>query len=148
MTDILDTDEEGGGYEVGNKKPPRHTQFKKGQSGNPHRGSTKTTVAAWLKHFINQDEISVNILATKDGSTKAVDFSIKSGEGPLASLIAVLLIKGACEGNMAFIKEVIDRVEGRAKQHVEGPKKGHRKVIRDEEGNTLVTWINKDESDD
>lgn len=143
MTDILDTDEEGGGYKVGNKKPPRHTQFKKGQSGNPHRGSTKTTVAAWLKHFLSQDEITVSILAKKDGSTKTLDFSLKSGEGPLASLIAVLLIKGACEGDLAFIKEVVDRVEGKAKQHVEVPKKGRRRVTHDEDGNTVISWVDE-----
>jgi hypothetical protein len=40
------TDEETpGGYKVGNKRPPKHSQFKKGQSGNP-TGRRKNPVGA------------------------------------------------------------------------------------------------------
>lgn len=40
MTDTPETDDDEAPFEVGYKKPPTHTQWKKGQSGN-HRGRPK-----------------------------------------------------------------------------------------------------------
>ncbi len=138
------TNDESSQYKVGNKKPPRHSQFQPGQSGNPHNGSSKTTVTGWLKHWMSQDEITASIQTKKDGKTKSVEFSIKNGQGPLMALVALQLIKGAVEGDLAFIREFMDRTEGKAKQEVAVTQKGRRRVTRDEEGNVLVVWEGKE----
>lgn len=143
MTDILNTDEERGGYKVGHKKPPRHTQFQPGQSGNPHRGSARTTIKGLLNNWGDCDEVSVIVRAKKGDSIKLTEFSINTGEMPLKAIIAIQLLRGACDGDLAFIKEVLDRTEGKAKQEVEVPRKGRRRVTQDEEGNTVITWVDE-----
>ena len=52
--------EEPKNYDVGFKKPPKHTQFKPGQSGNPlGRPKKKRTVADIMQKLL-QEEIIVN----------------------------------------------------------------------------------------
>ncbi|MGN6285490.1 MAG: DUF5681 domain-containing protein [Afipia sp.] len=44
---------------VGYKKPPRHTQFKKGQSGNP-KGRPKRPIGTSIKSFLDGSETGKN----------------------------------------------------------------------------------------
>ena len=55
-------------YEVGYGKPPKHTQFKKGVSGNPGgRGKRPATMAAVL-----QDALRETITVFQDGKRKTI----------------------------------------------------------------------------
>jgi len=55
-------------YEVGYKKPPSHTQFKAGQSGNP-KGRPKNT-----KNFATDltEELSESIVVTEGGKQRTL----------------------------------------------------------------------------
>ena len=51
---------EGPNYEVGYGKPPRHTRFKKGQSGNPKGRPNGSKNAATLLNEALHEEVVVN----------------------------------------------------------------------------------------
>lgn len=55
-------------YEVGYRKPPKHTRFKKGQSGNP-KGRTKGTKN--LKTDL-AEELAERITVTEGGAPRAI----------------------------------------------------------------------------
>jgi hypothetical protein len=48
--------EESGDYEVGYKKPPRHTRFQKGRSGNPH-GRPRQSLAKLIDEALNRKTV-------------------------------------------------------------------------------------------
>jgi hypothetical protein len=88
---------QGESHEVGNKKPPKHTQFKPGQSGNPSglpKGTPKVSIAL------------MNLLRTNPGE----EFAPKSR----AEKIAWALYQKAESGDVAAIRELSDRTEGKS----------------------------------
>lgn len=110
--------EEADDYKVGYKKPPKATQFQKGKSGNPNGRRQLSTITAWAKYWCEKEYVDANITFSKDGNPKQVTFSIRNGEGPIMALVALQLIKGAVEGDLFFIRELLDRTEGKAPQTI------------------------------
>jgi len=54
--DALPEPSPGNGYEVGYKKPPKHTQFQPGRSGNPHgRPKVSKNLADITRQVIDQE---------------------------------------------------------------------------------------------
>jgi hypothetical protein len=87
-------------YPVGYGKPPKHTQFKKGQSGNPKgrpRGS---------KDFATliDNELEEPVSATENGRTKTVS--------KLAALVKQLVNK-AVSGDLPATKMLLPQMERR-----------------------------------
>lgn len=80
-----------GAYDVGYGKPPSHTQFKKGQSGNP-RGRPKgtTNLATTLKRTLNE-----KVTITENGRQKA----ISKGEAAIKQLV-----NRAAQGEIAYMR--------------------------------------------
>ncbi len=78
-------------YDVGYGKPPAHTQFKKGQSGNP-RGRPKgtTNLATTLKRTLNE-----KVTITENGRQKA----ISKGEAAIKQLV-----NRAAQGEISFMR--------------------------------------------
>jgi len=55
-------------YEVGYKKPPQHTRFQKGQSGNPHaRRKASKEIAAELTEILNE-----KVTITENGQLRQI----------------------------------------------------------------------------
>lgn len=86
--------------------------FVKGQSGNPYgRKKGVATLTTQLKLLLEQD----------------IQFTIKGSQITKSGVQWVLdsLIKKAAKGDISAIKEVFDRVEGKAKQSIDlGNKEG------------------------
>lgn len=113
--------------------------FRKGKSGNPSgrpRGSKN--VSTQLKKLIGkaapEDVANSKIIA---------DFAGHLKRPTMADAIAVRLLSEAVKGNIKAIKEINDRLEGKARQAVE---------VSGSEGGPLVIeyvndWRNANESD-
>jgi uncharacterized protein DUF5681 len=84
----------GGDYEVGYRKPPRATQFKKGQSGNPRgRPKTNRTLALDLA-----DEFREKVTVQEGGRSQSVTMR--------RALLKSLLAK-ARKGDTRAIKDAL-----------------------------------------
>jgi hypothetical protein len=82
-----DQDDDGGGYSVGYRKPPKHTQFKPGQSGNPRgRMSVFGNFEADLL-----DELATEISVRENGIERKVSKQ---------RAIITTLVTAAISGNM------------------------------------------------
>ena len=78
-------------YEIGYRKPPKSTQFKPGQSGNPS-GKKK---APKSNDQIFQDILSTKLKVTKNGDTKQVE---------TREIIAQQIINSAAKSDMPAIR--------------------------------------------
>jgi hypothetical protein len=92
-----------GDYEVGYGKPPRHTQFKRGQSGNPHgRPSGSKNFATLLSEVLNEP-----VVVTEKGGRRRMTKQ---------QAIVTQLVNQSLKGNLPATKLLIERqqdVEGR-----------------------------------
>jgi hypothetical protein len=93
-------------YEIGRDKPPRSTQFKPGQSGNPggrKKGSRnlKTIVKAILES---------EIVLTENGRPRKV---------PVLEALILRQVQEGLRGQLRAIESLIDRYERHAGQEVE-----------------------------
>lgn len=84
-------------YRVGPGKPPKNTQFKPGQTGNPKGRPKGSSLQRLLKDLLEFE--------TKGISNGAV--------------IVEQLVKKARGGNLKAIEIVLDRIEGKARQRLE-----------------------------
>lgn len=84
-------DDAASAYDVGYGKPPAHTQFKKGQSGNPKgRPKGSTNLATTLRRTLNE-----KVVITENGRQKAVS----KGEAAIKQLV-----NRSAQGEIAFMR--------------------------------------------
>ncbi len=85
-------------YEVGFGKPPKSTQFKKGQSGNP-RGRPKGSLnlATTLKRELNE-----KVMVAENGRQRTVS----KGEAAIKQLV-----NRAAQGELSFIRMLLPAIQ-------------------------------------
>lgn len=83
-------------YSVGYRRPPTHSQFKPGKSGNP-RGRPKRSVLGF-DNFLHQELLSTVLIQTNGKPQKLSKFEV----------ILKQIVKRAMEGNFRFVRMMID----------------------------------------
>jgi Family of unknown function (DUF5681) len=90
-------------YEVGYGKPPRHTRFKKGQSGNPRgRPPGSKSLSTLLCEALNEP-----VVVTENGGRRKIS---------MRRAIAKQVVNQAAKGNWRAVKILFDmlhEIEGR-----------------------------------
>jgi len=95
---------------VGNKNPPKHSQFKPGISGNLKGGPRGKTVKTFLKEAIDENIDFLNPI------------TMEKNNMPIAKALAFELIAkgfGGGKDSLAAINSILDRIDGKARQHIE-----------------------------
>lgn len=102
-------DKQGNNNEIGKGRPPIHTRWKKGQSGNPRgRPRKDVCITSLIKEMLDKPADYIAPGATPDDKT-------------WCQMIAKAILLGAAKGNPAMIKELLDRLEGKVSQPIESP---------------------------
>ena len=83
-------------YSVGYRRPPTHSQFKPGKSGNP-RGRPKRSVLGF-DNFLHQELLSTVLIQTNGKPQKLSKYEV----------ILKQIVKRAMEGNFRFVRMMID----------------------------------------
>ena len=100
-------------YEVGYGKPPKASQFKKGQSGNPSGKKKPATLEDILKRVLAK-QVSVTV----DGNKQTLS---------MLELIVQSLVRKAATGDLAAIKTVVQAAAAFADEPVaEAPLSAHQ----------------------
>jgi hypothetical protein len=89
--------DEPGGYKVGPGRPPKEHQWKPGQSGNPGGRPKGESITATLRRLLEQEH-----------NGKSVQ-----------EILAEKVLREALSGKYSFVKELLDRLDGRPNQKVE-----------------------------
>jgi len=99
------------------KKMPRGKPWQKGQSGNPKgRPKNERSITAMLRNQLDM----VADITLEDGT--------KNTEKTWAELIVDAVLKGAATGDGRLTKELLDRLEGKVADKVQGEVKVYRVV--------------------
>ena len=105
---------------VGDKKPPKHTQFKKGQSGNPSgraRGN-KNFKTVW------RDAMAQQVTIKENGVSKQVDV--------IEAVILALKNEAISKRDLRAIIQVIDYSREYSDEDVAGPNEGCLRASEDD----------------
>jgi len=102
-------------YEVGYRRPPKHTQFQKGQSGNPRcKPKTKNQTFAGLidgalerRIWISEGDLRKRVTVLEAITTQLADAAAK-GDGEAVDLLMLLDRRGKKHGRgQTIIVEII-----------------------------------------
>jgi hypothetical protein len=101
MRDRVDIDGDQTGYEIGYGKPPKHSRFKKGQSGNPRGRKRSFQPAGWE-----------NSLRKYLFEYRTVRIDGKKQRLPVFDILAIRVIGNALGGCTKSLKLVVDTFGG------------------------------------
>ena len=94
--------------------PREATQFKKGKSGNPKGRTPQKAFGETLRELMKAQNIEVQW--TVNGKTKKL--SVQSSQDMHYGVAAVCIME-ALKGNVAAVKEIANRCDGKAVQQID-----------------------------
>jgi hypothetical protein len=103
---------DGGGYKVGNKNPPRHTQFKPGESGNPTgrpkgKRNFKTDLFAELEESTSVRENGRDVTISKQRAViKSMVSNAMNGDVRAATALSALVERLADNDEIPAVDEL------------------------------------------
>lgn len=103
-------------YEVGKGKPPKHTQFKKGQSGNPEGARRHDSTLKVIRN-LNSHELAnvVNILLNT--TVPEIEKIVEDDSYPFyIHVIGRATLKSLEDRSMEVIEKLMDRIIGKPRQ--------------------------------
>jgi hypothetical protein len=127
-------------YEVGYRRPPRHTRFRKGTSGNPSGRPKKLPTPDELEQkVLLKDKVST----IENGKRRMVD--------PLTAALKVLRGQ-ALKGDMRAMKLYLERTDARrkvleAESRYEDPRAKQAEILVQAIRNTFGRGVDDDEGD-
>jgi hypothetical protein len=93
--------------DVGRSKPPKHTQWRPGQSGNPNgRPKKAASLTTLLKEELERPVTDQNLLKALGAKVEDVAW---------AQMIAIALIRKAAKGSERAAEIIFDRAEGKVR---------------------------------
>ena len=120
----------GGGYRVGYGKPPTHSRFRKGQSGNPTGQRRPTSGAERLRKVISEE--AYRLLTVREGEDIK---RIAAARAVLRSQIA-----SAVKGNVSAQRAIIQAI-----QQVEAEPQPHRSTVAANQKNKDMSEMTDEE---
>jgi hypothetical protein len=116
-------------YEVGKGKPPKHSRFKKGQSGNPNGGRAHDQEAKKIKKLTSSELQEVMNLVIKN-DLDALQAIVKDKSNSVLKVwIASIAVKGIQKGDGSALDKLLERMVGKVRQDM---------AFSDTEGNPLA----------
>lgn len=108
-------------YEVGDKKPPKHGQIKKGEVRNPRgAGAHKHgRVGCLVKKLTAQEVIHLGTLILQGDEKELSKIKKDSSASVLKKFIASCILKGLANGDTYVLDSLLNRFIGPVKQKVD-----------------------------
>ena len=115
--------------EVGRGKPPKHSQFKKGQSGNPRGAQLHDQTAKQIRKLTSEEVREVATLILDNNLPGLQAIARDKTASVLKVWIASIAAKGIQKGDPSALDKILERLIGKVKQDVS---------LSDPNGNPLV----------
>lgn len=104
-------------YEIGKGKPPKHTQFKKGQSGNPEGARRHDSTLKVIRSLTHQ-QLGVIVDTLFNATVTEIEEIIEDDSYPYyVHIIARAMLKSYRECSIEIIEKLMDRIIGKPRQH-------------------------------
>lgn len=106
-------------YRVGNKKPPRDKQFKKGEVRNPLGAGAHNPAVRALKNLTRNELVEVGNLIIKNNMRDLKKLAKDDDATVLQRMLAAVASKVVATGDQAALEVLLNRFVGKVKDEVE-----------------------------
>lgn len=100
------------------KPPPKHSQFKKGQSGNPLGGKLQDPQLRMIRHLTKVELIEIGNLVIKNNIDELKAISKDPNASVIKVMIAAVSVKVIEKGDMHSLDVLLNRLIGKVKEEI------------------------------